>query len=989
MLNKQFSMKIQLPFKLTAGHGLSIIDYGHSNIFSKMKAFITSAVKSFILLFMASCFSLHATAQYSTIVAKDGSGNHTTLKAAINAAPTNATALNPYVIYVKNGFYYEKDTVPASKPFVQVIGESIAETIIAFDAAAGNVPSSGIGTYGTSGSATLTVNANDFTAMNITFTNSFNYDSASTAGFAGTQAVAVMINADRVAFKNCRFLGNQDTLYARGGVNARQYFKDCYIDGAVDFIFGSSIAVFDSCVIYPKTRPSTNNSYLTAANTTPGQAYGYVFRDCKIPSNTGTTMYTLGRPWGNATSGVTVHNRVAFLNTSMGSSINPVGWSVWDAGTITDSISDAEYKSKNIDGTLKDISNRISWSHQLTDAEALNYTLPDILMGWDPCSTRSDFCPYQDPGIVVSNFKGTKGASVSTFAWNISWAITGIKYDLYRATTSGGAFSQIGTVTAVNDTAINFSLTDPLPPGGNIYYYYVVASKAGSIPDTTNTVLISTAPTISVLGTIGSFIQSLNPPAPSVEQSYTVSGVNLVDNITITAPANFEISTDGITWYTNLNPLVLTPSGSSIAATIIKVRLNASVAGTSSGNIVHSTTGLGAINANVAVSGNTTNDILLTYVVLQQWPLTANNTDSADVRVASVLPGTPLLNKLYLSNGTQVAAVPAYSGTHGQAFGASVNGDGSWGTGAGGPGGTLNRTFYEQFVIKAAPGKSVRVDSFILTVAQHNSANGRIAIVFSKSGFTADSTDILSFAANTALANQTGATTNLLRYALNGADGLTLASGDSIAVRLYFAVGSSSPGRYVKVKNVYFKGVEVNSTVPLTLLSFTGVYENKKVKLTWVTTNEINTRNFIIERSDNGNGFIAVGNMDAAGISSTNSYSFIDNRLLYGTVYYRLKMTDRDGNFQYSYINAVNIKWADGLKIIPNPVTDNMNVFHAKATPGATIEVYSFDERRVLQLTVPKDAVQTNINASIIPAGAYNLVFVNNRKVELVKFIKQ
>ena len=294
-------------------------------------------------------FAIIVNAQNAT-VAKDGSGTNLTVQSAIDAVPTNSTTA--YVILIKNGKYYEKINIPSNKPNIQLIGESAAGVMLYYDDYAGK-PIAGGGTIGTQGSASVTINANDFVAVNITFANTFNYDSAVAAGVSGSQAVAVVINADRNAFKNCRFIGMQDTLYTKGSGNPRHYFYKCYIDGIVDFIFGSSIAIFDSCVVYPKARTGTGNSYITAANTTTGQAYGYWFKDCKIPANTGATLYYLGRPWNNATSGVTAANKTVYFNTQMSNSVNPLGWSVWDAGTNTSVITYAEYQAGKPSSRIK------------------------------------------------------------------------------------------------------------------------------------------------------------------------------------------------------------------------------------------------------------------------------------------------------------------------------------------------------------------------------------------------------------------------------------------------------------------------------------------------------------------------------------------------------------------------------------------------------------------------------------------------------------
>ncbi len=184
-------------------------------------------------------FSITVQAQtYDFTVAKDGTGNFKTVQAAIDSAPTNRTI--SFKIYIKNGKYKEKITIPSNKPFIQLIGESVANTVLTFDDFSGK-PMPGGGVFGTSNSASVTVNATDFLAANITFEN--------TTGEA-PQALAINVNNDKAVFVNCRFLGGQDTVLANGNVGHRQYFKNCYIDGTVDFIFGSARVVFYSIVVY-------------------------------------------------------------------------------------------------------------------------------------------------------------------------------------------------------------------------------------------------------------------------------------------------------------------------------------------------------------------------------------------------------------------------------------------------------------------------------------------------------------------------------------------------------------------------------------------------------------------------------------------------------------------------------------------------------------------------------------------------------------------
>lgn len=745
-----------------------------------------------------------APAGTALVVAQDGSGDYTTVQAAINAAPTGRTT--PFIIFIKNGKYKEKITIPSNKPFIQLYGESVANVILYYTDGASD-PLPGGGTVGTQNSASFTVNANDFAAFNITFANTWG---------DGTQAVAVLVNADRAVFKNCRFLGNQDTLYIKGSGTPRHYFKDCYIDGNIDFIFGSSIAVFDSTVVYPKSRTTSGSSYITAANTPPGQAYGYVFRDCKIPNNTGATAYVLGRPWQNSTgSSPLANNKVVFLNTSMGTSITPAGWSTWDAGTNTSLIYYGEYKSKYFNGTPVDVSARVPWSFQLNATEAGTYTNANLFGSWDPCSAGASVCAVQPRDIAISNFRGVKAASNSVFDWNISWAMSQIRYELYRSGTRSSGYTKISELTATNDTAINFQLTDVLPAAGSSYFYYLVGSKPGFASHVTDTVEISGLPTITTAGTLQPFIQSIG--TPSASQNATVSGENLVANVVLAPPARFEISSDGgTTWTANPSTITLTPAANTLAATTIAVRMNAAVAGTYTDSIMLTTTG--GVTKYIKLTGTAAVMSASTNITLQHWPFTLSGSDSANVRATGVLASTPTFNKLYLSNGTTVPAIAAYSPQFGQAFGTTANGDGSWGTASGGPGGNLNRTFYEQFTVTAGSGYNVMVDSLYVTGAFYNtSSNTRLAVVYSKSNFTTDSSDVFTipggFSNPISLLNQTAGPSQQYALSVAGLGGVTLNPGQTLTFRFYFSCGSSSPGRYAMLKDVKVTGRSTSQAV--------------------------------------------------------------------------------------------------------------------------------------------------------------------------------
>lgn len=298
-------------------------------------------------------------ADYNFVVAQDGSGDFTTVQAAINAVPDYRKA-GPTRIYIKKGIYKEKIVIAESKQSVQLIGEDGA--VLTYDDYAQKPNVFGEG-KGTSGSGSIYIFGPDFLAENITFEN--------TSGPVG-QAVACHVAGDRAVFRRCRFLGFQDTLYTFGE-NTREYYEDCYIEGTVDFIFGKATAVFNRCEL----RSKRTGGFLTAPATPQGSNYGYVFYDCKLTADEGVEAGSvwLSRPWRP-------YGKTVFIRCEMGQHIRPEGWNNWGK---TDNERTAYYAEYQCYGKGADTSRRVAWSHQLKDANA--YVMTNILKGadgWNP-----------------------------------------------------------------------------------------------------------------------------------------------------------------------------------------------------------------------------------------------------------------------------------------------------------------------------------------------------------------------------------------------------------------------------------------------------------------------------------------------------------------------------------------------------------------------------------------------------------------------------
>tara|TARA_R110002051_G_scaffold229291_1_gene291282 strand:+ start:5828 stop:7855 length:2028 start_codon:yes stop_codon:yes gene_type:complete len=286
---------------------------------------------------------------YNMVVAKDGSGDFTTIQEAIYAS--KAFPYSRVVINIKNGAYNEKVHVYAWNTQISLIGEDKDKTIITYDDYFDKID---LGRNSTFHTPTLFVEGNDFYATNLTIQN--------TAGQVG-QAVALSINANRVLIENCVLKGNQDTLYT-SGEGFKNYIKKCYIEGTTDFIFGEATVVFESCTIHSKS-----NSYITAASTPKGEDFGYVFMNCTLTSDQQVEKVYLGRPWRT-------YAKTVFLNCRMGSHILPIGWNNWSNKEAEKETFYAEY---NCTGEGFNPSKRASWSHQLTKSQAKNYTLKNIL----------------------------------------------------------------------------------------------------------------------------------------------------------------------------------------------------------------------------------------------------------------------------------------------------------------------------------------------------------------------------------------------------------------------------------------------------------------------------------------------------------------------------------------------------------------------------------------------------------------------------------
>jgi pectinesterase len=313
-------------------------------------------------------------AEKSITVAADGSGDFKTVQEAFEAVPEKSA--DRTIIRVKPGTYEGQKILAKGKDKVTLLGLDAATTILTWNINTNEEQPPGANPRfkGTS----LVILGDDFKADKLTFENA--------SGDHG-QALALRLDGDRAVVTNCRMLGWQDTLRPEKG---RHYFKDCYVEGRVDFIYGGGTAVFDQCEIKSK-----NGGYVTAASTPQENAYGFVFLNCnltsdpkpwvdptgKIPTKTPgkkPPLAALGRPWRPYAS-------VVFVNCQMGDHIQPEGWNNWGKTENEQTARYAEYKSK---GPGANPDNRVPWSKQLSADEGEKITVEAVLSGSDQWKPR-------------------------------------------------------------------------------------------------------------------------------------------------------------------------------------------------------------------------------------------------------------------------------------------------------------------------------------------------------------------------------------------------------------------------------------------------------------------------------------------------------------------------------------------------------------------------------------------------------------------------
>ena len=358
-----------------------------------------------LLLILLSCavwMSSNAQEQiFDCIVAQDGSGHYATIQDAVDGAPKYATA--PYLIFIKAGHYHEHVYIPEDKPWLFLIGEDSELVRVSDDRVSGGPNASPVDV-----AATLVCHATDTYFTGITFENSWG-----TRHLDGPQALALYTKRDRTVVNRCKMLSYQDTYRTANVVNERNFVNECFIEGAVDFIYGQGNVYFNGCTLNIVTK---EGGFIVAPKHDEGTTWGYVFKNTTItaPGDPAATTVWLGRPW--------LHTpKASFVDTRAHVNIPAEGW--FDHMASLPAVY-AEYNTMYADGTPMDLSRRINryykitenkdtvWGtakHLLTADEAALLTVERVMAGndhWNPLR----YCAC--PAMPVVSFKG------KTLRWN-------------------------------------------------------------------------------------------------------------------------------------------------------------------------------------------------------------------------------------------------------------------------------------------------------------------------------------------------------------------------------------------------------------------------------------------------------------------------------------------------------------------------------------------------------------------------------------------
>lgn len=422
---------------------------------------------------------------YDAVVAQDGTGDYTTVQAAIDAAPENR--VKPWLIFIKEGTYNEHVDIPENKPYLNLIGQARDKVIITDNKLCGGDDALHVDV-----GATFVVRSSDMFFENISFVNSYGVEMN-----AGPQALALNTKNDRVVFNNCGMYSYQDTWITPSESAYRGYVKNCFIEGAVDFIYNNGDYYFDGDTL---NIVRTSGGYIVAPSHTVDSKWGYVFMNNVItaPGVPSETSVWLGRPWHN-------QPKTVYINTTAEVTIPAAGWYSTMGGIPAIF---AEYNTMDGDGNPIDLSNRNNYYYYnddngekvegyaksvLTAEEAAEYTIDNVLRGDDnwqpelmtePCATPVAYIDAGDGKVTWEAvpyaicYVITKDGKVESFTTDTQCDYAeGSKY-LIQAVNEYGGLSQAAEPSGISTAIDSAESVEEMAVTG---IYTVEGMKLGSL----------------------------------------------------------------------------------------------------------------------------------------------------------------------------------------------------------------------------------------------------------------------------------------------------------------------------------------------------------------------------------------------------------------------------------------------------------------------------------------------------------------------------
>lgn len=308
-----------------------------------------------------------------------------------------------------------------------------------------------------------------------------------------------------------------------------------------------------------------------------------------------------------------------------------------------------------------------------------------------------------------------------------------------------------------------------------------------------------------------------------------------------------------------------------------------------------------------------------------------------------------------------------------------------------------NSDVYNEYKISPTSGKHFTATSVELAALGGGTGTARMAVYYSLDNFTTSApVGTCTYNGTTYDATITGTPVVLLNTSTTPLTGQQIATiptyisvspSQTLSIRIYAWI-TGSGNRYFTSQNVKIDGVTSDAVLPLTLNQFSVSWQNDNVLLQWHTSSEVNMRGFTIESSNDATNFTAMATI-AANNQTSNSYHWLDASTRNGTIYYRLKMINKDGSFTYSNIVSIPQKTVATLTIYPNPIVNKLVLNYTRTTNAAQAAIYSIEGKKLVNISIPNGSVQTSVDASTLPKGLYVLQWLNNSTIKTIKFLKQ